>query len=113
MPDAPTDDISPRQLEQTAAIFGLLSAPVRLHILRLLAEHQQDVGTLATATGQSVATVSHHLGKLRLAGLVRAQRRGKYQDYVATDSRVLAVIQLALAEATPPPGDERALRVGV
>ncbi|MFV8163006.1 ArsR/SmtB family transcription factor [Mycobacterium sp. 134] len=98
MPDPTSADgeLLPRLLQDTAAIFGLLSAPVRLHILWLLAAGEQDVGTLADKTGQSLATVSHHLGKLKLAGLVRAQRHGKRQVYVVTDPRVLAIIGAAV-----------------
>ena len=98
----PVDPVSPRLLQDTAALFGLLSATVRLHILWLLASGEQDVGTLADKTGQSVATVSHHLGKLKLAGLVRAQRQGKRQVYVATDDNALAVIRVALNAQHPP-----------
>ncbi|OBC11146.1 transcriptional regulator [Mycobacterium sp. 852013-50091_SCH5140682] len=97
----PTDPVSPRVLQDTASLFGLLSATVRLHILWLLDSGEQDVGTLADKTGQSVATVSHHLGKLKLAGLVRAQRQGKRQVYVATDDNALAVIRVALSAAQP------------
>jgi len=92
-----TDDpLSPLLLQDTAALFGLLSATVRLHILWLLADGDLDVGTLAERTGQSMATVSHHLAKLKLAGLVRADRQGKRQIYVATDPQVLAMIRLGL-----------------
>jgi DNA-binding transcriptional ArsR family regulator len=88
-------------LQDTASLFGLLSATVRLHILWLLDGGEQDVGTLADKTGQSVATVSHHLGKLKLAGLVRAQRQGKRQVYVATDDSALAVIREAVNAHQP------------
>jgi len=92
-----TDDpLSPLLLQDTAALFGLLSATVRLHILWLLADGDLDVGTLAEKTGQSMATVSHHLAKLKLAGLVRADRQGKRQIYVATNPQVLAMIRLGL-----------------
>lgn len=77
-------------------MFALLSAPIRLHILCLLAEGDYDVGTLAKATDQSVATVSHHLSKLKLAGLVRACRDGRRQVYVAADSHVVDVARLAI-----------------
>jgi DNA-binding transcriptional ArsR family regulator len=107
----PTDKpLPPRVLQDTAALFALLSATVRLHILWLLADGDLDVGTLADKTGQSVATVSHHLGKLKLAGLVRAQRQGKRQVYVATDPHVLAVIRLAIGgqlQAPQPKGRAR------
>jgi DNA-binding transcriptional ArsR family regulator len=52
----------------------MLSATARLHIMWLLAAGECDVSTLADQVGQSVATVSHHLAKLKLAGLVRAAR---------------------------------------
>jgi DNA-binding transcriptional ArsR family regulator len=63
-------------LEETAGMFAMLSVTVRLHIVWLLAAGDRDVGTLAEETGQTFATVSHHLSKLKLAGFVRARRRG-------------------------------------
>jgi DNA-binding transcriptional ArsR family regulator len=84
-------------LQDTAATFGLLSATVRVHLVWLLADGERDVGTLAEAVGQSVATVSHHLGKLRLAGLVRARRDGKRQLYAVDDPSVVDIVRAAVA----------------
>jgi len=84
-------------------MFALLSATVRLHILWLLASGDRDVGTLADETGQSVATVSHHLSKLKLAGLVRARRVGKRQVYVVADTLVVAVVRLVIGQRLAPP----------
>lgn len=92
----PENGLPARLLQDTAATFALLSATVRLHILWLLSHDELDVGTLAEHTGQSVATVSHHLAKLKLAGLVRAVRQGKRQIYIASDPNVLAIIQVAI-----------------
>ncbi|WP_234817643.1 ArsR/SmtB family transcription factor [Mycolicibacterium sphagni] len=83
-------------LQDTASMFGLLSASVRLHILWLLADGEQDVTSLAAACGQSVATVSHHLGKLKLAGLVDVRRHGRRHVYVATEPHVIEVVVLAI-----------------
>jgi len=77
-------------------MFGLLSASVRLHILWRLADSDCDVGTLAQFTGQSMATVSHHLGKLKLAGLVEARRHGKRQVYGVADSHIVDVVRIAV-----------------
>lgn len=83
-------------------MFAMLATPVRVHILWLLADGGQDVGTLAENTGQTLATVSHHLGKLKLAGLVRDQRDGKRRVYVAADPDVvelaLGVIERKMAD---------------
>ncbi|SFW74951.1 ArsR/SmtB family transcription factor [Amycolatopsis australiensis] len=94
--DPPPPPLSPDLLQDAAAVFGLLSAPVRLHILWLLAGSERDVGTLAEETGQSVATVSHHLGKLKLAGLVRARRHGKHQIHYVDNPHVAHIAQLAI-----------------
>lgn len=88
--------LPPRLLQDTASMFALLSATVRLHILWLLASGDRDVGSLADETGQSVATVSHHLSKLKLSGLVRAQRVGKRQVYLVADTHVIDVVRLAI-----------------
>jgi DNA-binding transcriptional ArsR family regulator len=69
---------------------------VRLHLVWLLAEGERDVGTLAEDVAQSVATVSHHLSKLKLAGLVRARREGKRQVYFVDDQHVVDIVQLAI-----------------
>lgn len=105
--------ICARLLEETAGMFALLAATVRLHIVCLLMAGDRDVGTLADETGQSMATVSHHLGKLRLAGVVRARRQGRRQLYVLSDVRVGEVARLALGNRLqPPPGAPRSTDAG-
>jgi DNA-binding transcriptional ArsR family regulator len=107
----PSDPLAPDLLQDAAGTFALLSATVRLHILWLLAAGERDVGTLAEDTGQSVATVSHHLAKLKLAGLVSSRRAGKRQIYLAEDPLVADIVQLAIRhhiEAREAPRRRRA-----
>jgi DNA-binding transcriptional ArsR family regulator len=87
----------PDALQDTAATFGLLSATVRLQLIWLLAEHERDVGTLAEQTGQSVATVSHHLAKLKLAGIIRARRDGKRQVHYVCAPYIVDLVRLGVA----------------
>ena len=94
-PTATTPPLSARLLQDAASMFAL-SATVRLHILWELTHGDRDVGTLAATTGQSIATVSHHLSKLKLAGVVRAHRHGKRMVYVIADPDVVAVVRLAI-----------------
>ena len=89
-------------LQDTAALFGLMSASVRLHLLWLLSIGEHDVGSLAEITGQSLATVSHHLGKLKLAGLVHAQRLGRRRVYVLSDADAAAMVRLAITRRLEP-----------
>jgi DNA-binding transcriptional ArsR family regulator len=87
-------------LQDVAGMFGMLSATARLHIVYLLAHGERDVGTLAEELDQSVAAVSHHLAKLKLAGLVHARREGKRQVYVADDAQVVEIVQQAVERYT-------------
>jgi DNA-binding transcriptional ArsR family regulator len=83
-------------LEDAAQTFSMLASPTRLHLLWLLARGEWDVGSLAAAVGGSVAMVSQHLAKLRLANLVSARREGKRQIYVVDDPHVVTLIDQAL-----------------
>jgi DNA-binding transcriptional ArsR family regulator len=100
VPDAPKTSVAEplpaALLQDTASTFALLSAPVRLQILWRLADGECDVGTLAQHTGQSMATVSHHLGKLKLTGLVEARRQGKRQVYVVADLHIVELVRIAI-----------------
>jgi ArsR family transcriptional regulator len=56
-----------------------LADPVRVKLVSLLfgsADKEECSGDLATAVGLTESTVSHHLARLRRAGLVESERRG-------------------------------------
>lgn len=89
------------QLRVSAATFGLLSTPVRLHLVWLAAQGEDDVGTLAERAGVSIATASQHLGKLRLSGVVTGRREGKRQIYTVDDPHVLTLIDQIFAHIAP------------
>ena len=80
------------QLRAAADTFALLATPTRLHLAWLLARHEYDVGSLAELTGASVAAVSQHLAKLRIAGLVTSKREGRRQIYAVEDPHVLTLV---------------------
>jgi len=93
---SPEARVSEQLIQDTAGMFAMLSATVRLHLVWLLSLGERDVGTLAEETGQSMATVSHHLGKLKLAGFVDARRDGRRQVYFVCDALALEVVRLAV-----------------
>lgn len=64
-----------------AALFGALSHPHRVQILRELAEGERDVNTLQEALGCSHSRVSQHLSVLRLHRLVTERREGRHVIY--------------------------------
>jgi DNA-binding transcriptional ArsR family regulator len=89
------------QLESAAATFALLANPARLHVLWLAAQDRHDVTALAERAGVGVATMSQHLTKLRLAGLISARRDGRRHIYAVEDPHVLTLVQQIFAHIAP------------
>ncbi|MGW6197906.1 ArsR/SmtB family transcription factor [Kribbella sp. NPDC055110] len=92
---------TPPQLATAGRTFGLLLAPVRLHLVALASCGAYDVGTLAARVGVTVPTASQHLAKLRLAGLVSARREGRRQLYTVTDPHVIALVEQIFQHVAP------------
>jgi DNA-binding transcriptional ArsR family regulator len=84
------------QLDSAAGTFAMLSAPVRL-----AAQGEYDVGTLAERVGVSIATASQHLGKLRLAGIITARREGRRHIYTVDDPHVLNLVDQIFEHIAP------------
>lgn len=80
--------------ERLAALFRALGDPTRLRIFEMLRCCPQEiaidevgqcrpanglsVGQVCCQIGQSMSTVSFHLKELRLAGLMRTEKRGRF-----------------------------------
>jgi DNA-binding transcriptional ArsR family regulator len=93
---APADDwleqVRGEQLAQAADVLRHLADPTRLHLLWLLAREPQDVNSLTSRVDASRSSVSQHLGRLRLAGLVRAERDGRRMLYSLTSDHLERLI---------------------
>jgi DNA-binding transcriptional ArsR family regulator len=89
VPDPDTGD----QVRLAADVLGHLADSTRLHLLRLLATGEQDVTTLTAQVSASRSSVSQHLGRLRLAGLVHAHRDGRRMLYRITSDHLRALIE--------------------
>jgi DNA-binding HxlR family transcriptional regulator len=67
----------------------------RLTMIRLLNEGEKNVSELAETLGISEPTVSHHLSKLRAAGLVNLRTAGNQRIYRLNPSRLNEFKQFA------------------
>jgi len=99
--DAPSAEPTRPQLDSAASTFALLSNSARLHVLWLAAQNSHDVTALAERTGLGVATMSQHLTKLRLAGLISARREGRRHIYTVDDPHILTLVQQIFAHIAP------------
>lgn len=67
--------------EQLLSFFKALADASRLRIVGLLAHRPHSVEELAMVLDLRASTVSHHLSKLVVAGLVRSSTSGHYHVY--------------------------------
>ena len=80
---------------EVALRLKALADPARLRLMSLLLT-QDEVCTcdLAPTVGLTEATVSHHLGQLRKAGLVTGERRGMNVYYRARRESLGALVRV-------------------
>jgi rhodanese-related sulfurtransferase/biotin operon repressor len=79
--------------EQFALVAKTLGHPQRLELIEQLGQGPRSVDLLAEKLGAPIANVSQHLQTMRRAGLVAAERQGKFVVYRLADDSVLAAMQ--------------------
>jgi ArsR family transcriptional regulator, arsenate/arsenite/antimonite-responsive transcriptional repressor len=83
-------------------LFKVLADETRIRILALITERALSVEEIAAAVDLSSATVSHHLQRLKEAGLVEAERQQYYTVYRFHRQPLLDALRLAANPPTPP-----------
>ncbi|MDT9593143.1 metalloregulator ArsR/SmtB family transcription factor [Nocardioides zeae] len=88
---ARTAGLSEQQAVATAAVLKALADPVRLRLYSRIAAAVDAVCVCdIDDVGVSQPTVSHHLRKLREAGLIDCERRGTWVYYWPVDGATAA-----------------------
>ena len=93
-----------RVFEVAAEVFGLLSSPVRVHIVCELLAGEKNVSQLIERVGASQPNLSQHLATLYRCGLVARRRSGSQVLYRIASSRIGLLEQLVAARELPCPG---------
>ena len=90
--------------EEQATLFGILSDPTRLKLLRLLSQQKEPnalcVNALAYQLGVTQSAVSQHLRLLKSSGLVKGERRG-YRIHYFLNEEALIQAQQQISDALP------------
>ncbi|WP_119726830.1 ArsR/SmtB family transcription factor [Thermomonospora amylolytica] len=87
------------RLRAAADILALLADRTRLAVLRQLSQGEADVSTLTEASGAARTSVSQHLAKLRLAGLVTTRKDGRHVVYALKHGHLKRLVTEALNAA--------------
>ncbi|MGQ4402684.1 ArsR/SmtB family transcription factor [Streptomyces hayashii] len=88
--------LSAEEAEAAARMFKALGDPVRLRLFSAVASHEDGEACVCDISdvGVSQPTVSHHLKKLREAGLLTSERRGTWVYYRVEPSVLAAMGKL-------------------
>ncbi|MFF2506538.1 ArsR/SmtB family transcription factor [Streptomyces sp. NPDC058067] len=91
--------LTAEEAERTASMFKALGDPVRLRLFSLVASHEGGEACVCDISdvGVSQPTVSHHLKKLKEAGLLSSERRGTWVYYRVEPSVLAAMGRLLTA----------------
>lgn len=97
--DAPrphTHPTGPEHYQVAAEVLALLADRTRLALLHALAGGEADVTTLARGVDAARPSVSQHLARLRLAGLVTTHKEGRRVVYGLPDGHLHRMVAEAL-----------------
>lgn len=95
-------------IAEAAKLMEMLSQPVRLRILCALSVQPWSVVKLAEAVNLSQPAMSHHLRKLREAGLVKTERDAQ-TIYYSLQGQEVAEVLTVLHDLYCPDAKDRAL----
>ncbi|WP_371515459.1 ArsR/SmtB family transcription factor [Kitasatospora sp. NBC_01300] len=84
------------RLDVAASVLALLADRTRLALLHRLGAGEADVTSLIEACGAPRTSVSQHLAKLRLAGLVTTRRDGRRVVYSLRHGHLRRLVDEAL-----------------
>jgi ArsR family transcriptional regulator len=95
-PPLTSEPLSEADAVRVAAMFKALSDPIRLRLFSRVASHERGEACVCDIqdVGVSQPTVSHHLKKLREAGLLTSERRGTWVYYRVSPGVLAAMAQL-------------------
>ncbi len=82
-----------QKCNSVARVLKALAHPQRLLILCTLASGEKTVGDIEAACKASQSAVSQFLNRMRLEGLVSADKRGSFVYYEIVDPQVNQLIQ--------------------
>ena len=77
-------------------IFKALNDPARREILKMLQKQDMTAGEIAARFEMTAPSISHHLDKLKRAGLVTTVKQGQFIHYSINTTIIDEIIQYIL-----------------
>jgi ArsR family transcriptional regulator len=92
--DTDTFITNPELFYEKSELLKALAHPVRLCIVRgLMAQGDSNVSYIQSCLGMPQSTISQHLAKLRLSGIIEGRRQGLEVYYSVVNEDVRKIIR--------------------
>ncbi len=85
-----------KKLYELSDFFKVMGDGTRIQLLWALEESEMCVGDLAVLLDMTKSAISHQLKVLRMAKLVRTQKKGKNVYYALDDNHVQKILEYSL-----------------
>ena len=100
-PKAPQDASAPDQMFELAAeLFAVLSAPMRLRIIKSVCDSEKNVTEILKEINTTQPNMSQHLNTLYKAGILGKRRDGVQIYYRVVDPRVTELCHSVCSHVT-------------
>ncbi len=86
---------------ELARLFGILSNPLRIQIIEELSDRELTVNDLQNSLGVPHASVSQHLGVLRVNRVVIERRQGRHVHYHLRQPELATTVLKCLMFVSP------------
>ena len=77
-------------------VFKALNDPARREILKMLQKQDMTAGEIASKFEMTAPSISHHLDKLKRAGLVTTVKQGQFIHYSINTTIIDDILQYIL-----------------
>ena len=77
-------------------VFKALNDPARREILKMLQKQDMTAGDIAACFDMTAPSISHHLDKLKRAGLVTTVKQGQFIHYSINTTIIEDLLQYIL-----------------
>ena len=77
-----------RSKQGVAEWMQSLAEPTRLAIICVLSNGPLHVSEISEAVNAEVVNVSHHLGRMKLSGILACEKKGRFMFYQLKDATV-------------------------
>jgi DNA-binding transcriptional ArsR family regulator len=97
---SPADPITDQTFELAAELFSVLSAPIRLRIIKSVCDSEKNVSDILKEVNTTQPNMSQHLNTLYKAGILGKRREGVQMYYRVIDPRVTELCHAVCSRVT-------------